>query len=92
MERQRLALGPSPAQSTVDLFSGPVNGTEPLISRQPTSGPANSDEPAATLVEAAEPYGSSPIWGQKLTREGALVHPRLQAFWEIAPHEAWGLT
>jgi hypothetical protein len=47
---------------------------------------ANSDEPAATLVQAAEPYGSSPIWGQKLTRQGALVHPRLQEFWEIVDY------
>lgn len=47
---------------------------------------ANSDEPAATLVQAAEPYGGSPIWGQKLTREGALAHPRLQEFWEIVDY------
>jgi hypothetical protein len=47
---------------------------------------ANSDEPAATLVAAAEPYGSSSIWGQKLTRDDALAHPRLQEFWEIVDY------
>jgi hypothetical protein len=47
-------------------------------------GPAaNSDEPQATLVQAAQPYGSTPIWGEKLTREQALQHPRLQEFWEV---------
>ncbi len=44
---------------------------------------ANSDEPAATLTPAAQPYGSAPIWGQKLSREDALGHPRLPEFWEV---------
>ena len=44
---------------------------------------ANSDQPQATLVPAAQPYRNSPIWGQKLSREEALSHPRLQEFWEV---------
>ena len=44
---------------------------------------ANSDEPAATLIPAAQPYGNGPIWGHKLIREEALAHPRLPQFWEV---------
>lgn len=40
-------------------------------------------EPAATLVPAAKPYGNAPIWGVKLDREAALLHPRLPEFWEV---------
>jgi hypothetical protein len=42
-----------------------------------------ADEPQASLVAAAQPYGDSPIWGQKLTRDEALQHARLEEFWEI---------
>jgi hypothetical protein len=41
------------------------------------------DEPAATLVQAAIPYGDSAIFGQKLTREEALEHPLLPGCWEV---------
>jgi hypothetical protein len=43
----------------------------------------NADEPQATLVAAAQPYGDSEIWGQKLNRDAALQHARLAQFWEI---------
>lgn len=42
---------------------------------------AGSPDPAATAVDAAKPYGESPFWGQKLSRTGALAHPRLDEFW-----------
>jgi hypothetical protein len=44
------------------------------------------NEPAASLVTAAIPYGASSIWGQKLTREQAIQHPRLKEFWEVVDH------
>jgi len=40
-------------------------------------------EPAATLVTAAIPYSDRPIWGRKLSREEALVHPRLADYWKV---------
>jgi hypothetical protein len=40
-------------------------------------------EPAATAVDAAQPYGDKPIWGRKLSREEALGNARLPAFWEV---------
>ena len=42
-----------------------------------------SPGPAATAVDAAQPYGESPFWGQKLSRAGALEHPRLDEFWQV---------
>lgn len=41
------------------------------------------DEPAATAVDAAMPYGNKPIWGRKLSREEALSHRRVSEFWEV---------
>lgn len=47
-------------------------------------GPVEGQEdPAASLVQAAEPYGDTSFWGRKLTRDEALVHPRLSDFWEV---------
>ena len=40
-------------------------------------------EPAATLVQAAIPYGDAPIFGTKLSREEGLAHPRLEECWEV---------
>ena len=40
-------------------------------------------EPAATAVNAAQPYGDSPFWGQKLTRAQALGHERIADFWAV---------
>lgn len=47
-------------------------------------GPVDGQaEPAATLVDGAIPYSDAPIFGEKLTRDQALVHPRLSAFWRV---------
>ena len=47
-------------------------------------GPVDGqDEPAATLVQAAIPYGDWQIFGQKLSREEALKHPLLPVCWEV---------
>jgi len=40
-------------------------------------------EPAATAVAAAAPYGEASLFGQKLSREEALVHPWVSAFWRV---------
>lgn len=40
-------------------------------------------EPAATTVDAAQPYDDSPFWGRKLTREEALDHPGVGEFWDV---------
>lgn len=46
----------------------------------------SSDEPAASLVLAAQPYGDQSMWGQKLSREQALAHSRLREFWEVVDY------
>ncbi|MGG5257373.1 hypothetical protein [Phycicoccus avicenniae] len=47
-------------------------------------GPVDgSAEPAATAVEAAVPYGDSPLWGRRLRREEALAHDRLDDYWQV---------
>lgn len=43
-------------------------------------------DPAATLVDAAQPYSERPIWGRKLSREEALKHPRLAEYWEVVDY------
>lgn len=43
----------------------------------------NSPDPAATLVQACSDGSVSPIHGVVLSREDALVHPRLAEFWEV---------
>ena len=40
-------------------------------------------EPAATLVAAVAPFGDSPIFGRKLYRDEALVHPWISCFWRV---------
>jgi hypothetical protein len=47
-------------------------------------GPVDGQaEPAATIVPAAAPYGSSPLFGQKLSRDEALAHRWLSSFWRV---------
>lgn len=58
----------APDHETFGCRVGPVEG---------------QDQPAATLVQAAEPYGNTAIWGRKLDRTAAVVHPRLPDFWAI---------
>ena len=41
------------------------------------------DEPAASLVTGAIPFSDSDLFGKKLTRDEALVHPWLPRFWEV---------
>lgn len=60
--------GATPDNLTFGCRVGPVGG---------------QDEPAATAVDAAEPYGDNPIWGRKLGRQDALAHPRLAEFWQV---------
>ena len=43
-------------------------------------------DPAASLVTAGVPFGDSPVFGRKLTREEALVHDRLSDFWTVVDH------
>ncbi|MGY2873579.1 hypothetical protein ACVW00_000769 [Marmoricola sp. URHA0025 HA25] len=42
-----------------------------------------SREPAASLVQAAVPYGDTPTFGHKLSRDEALGHRRLPDFWHV---------
>jgi hypothetical protein len=47
-------------------------------------GQLDGDErEACTLTDAAPDSGPSPIFGQRLTREQALGHPRLNEFWTV---------
>jgi hypothetical protein len=43
-------------------------------------------ESAASLVQAGRAYSDSEMFGQRLTREQALHHPRLSSFWELVDH------
>jgi hypothetical protein len=43
-----------------------------------------NDEPAASLVSAGERRADHPMFGIRLDRTGALEHPRLEEFWEVA--------
>ena len=47
---------------------------------------AGQDEPAASLVAAAAAWDESPVFGHKLKRDEALIHPRLGEFWELVDH------
>lgn len=47
-------------------------------------GPVDgSPDPAATLVDAAEPYPESDMFGLKLSRAQGLDHARLSDFWQV---------
>jgi len=46
----------------------------------------NSPDPAATLVNGGEVAPDKPIYGRKLTREAALINPRLPDFWHVVDH------
>ena len=43
----------------------------------------NSPTPAATLVDGGAATPDDPVFGQKLSREQGLKHPRLPEFWKI---------
>jgi hypothetical protein len=42
-----------------------------------------NQEPASSLIDAAHTSANRPVWGLRLTREQALDHDLLQAFWEV---------
>jgi hypothetical protein len=44
---------------------------------------ANGEESTCSLTDAAQFDDPRPIYGERLTREQALVHPRLGDFWSI---------
>jgi hypothetical protein len=44
---------------------------------------SGQEAPAASVVQAAAPYGDAAIWGRKLSREEALAHPWLPRLWEV---------
>lgn len=43
-------------------------------------------EPGASLVTGGAASRDAPTFGRKLTREDALVHPRLGEFWAVIDH------
>jgi hypothetical protein len=72
-------------EAWIDLVLGTFGNDDPSdhITFGTRVGPVDGQrEPAATLVQGAIPYGDSPIFGRKLTRDEALEHPRLPDCWE----------
>lgn len=41
------------------------------------------EDPGASLVTAAQPFGDSRLFGKKLTRDEALAHPLVSEFWRV---------
>ncbi|WP_237700651.1 hypothetical protein [Janibacter sp. HTCC2649] len=72
-------------EAWIDVVFGTFeDGVDDHISFGCRVGPVEaSPEPAATAVNAAQTYGDSAFWGQKLTREEALAHPRISEFWSV---------
>ena len=73
-------------EAWIDVIFGPF-GDEATVERVsfgcrvgPTAG---AGEPAATVVDAAQPYPDSPLWGHKLSREEALQQDSLAQFWGV---------
>lgn len=76
-------------EAWIDVIFGTFgeNATHGHITFGCRVGPVEGQaEPAASLVTGAIPYGDQVIWGGKLTRDQALVHPRLPEFWEIVDY------
>lgn len=46
----------------------------------------DSDQPAATMVDAAAPWDETPMFGRKLSRDEALAHPLCGQFWDVVDH------
>lgn len=44
---------------------------------------SDSHLPAATAVNAASVAPDGPLYGQKLSRQAALAHPRIAEFWQV---------
>lgn len=74
-------------EAWIDVIFGSVEGEDAHDERVTFGcrvGPVQgSAQPAATAVEAAQPYDDSPTFGHKLSRAGALEHPRIQDFWRV---------
>lgn len=80
-------LGASEAWIDVILGTFGEDRTDDHVTFGSRIGPIEGQpEPSASLVAGAIPYGDEPIWGQKLTREQALHHPRLQEYWEVVDY------
>ncbi len=76
-------------EAWIDVILGTFgeNTTDDHITFGCRVGPIEGQtEPAASLVAGAIPYGDQAIWGQKLTREKALRHPRLKDYWEVVDY------
>lgn len=61
------ASRPGPRRATFGCRVGPVDG---------------QDGPACSLVPAASVAPDDPLYGHKLTRDEALAHPWLAAYWQ----------
>jgi hypothetical protein len=76
-------------EAWIDVVLGTFgeNATDDHITFGCRVGPVEGQtEPAASLVTGGIPYGDQPIWGKKLTREQALVHPRLPECWDMVDY------
>lgn len=79
-------------EAWIDVIFGPFgdDSTAQRVSFGCRVGPIEGNaEPAATAVDAAQPYPDSPVWGHKLSREEALQHDSLARFWSVVD---WLLT
>ena len=79
-------------EAWIDVIFGPFGDdtTEERVSFGCRVGPiAGSTEPAATVVDAAQPYPDAPLWGHKLSREEALQQDSIAQFWGVVD---WLLT
>ena len=72
-------------EAWLDIVFGTFeDGAEDHVTFGCRVGPVEgSPEPAATAVTAAQPYGESSFWGQKLTRAQALDHELIDEFWAV---------
>jgi hypothetical protein len=74
------------AEAWIDVILGTF-GTEDFTDHVTFGcrvGPVDGqEEPAATLVNAARPYGDSPLFGRKLARDEAIAHTLLPGFWRV---------
>jgi hypothetical protein len=76
-------------EAWIDVILGTFgeNTTDDHITFGCRVGPIEGQtEPAASLVTGAIPYGDQAIWGQKLTCEQALAHPRLHDYWDVVDY------
>ena len=73
-------------EAWIDVIFGPFgdDAAEGRVTFGCRVGPiAGAKEPAATVVDAAQPYPDSPVWGHKFSREEALQQDSLAQFWDV---------